>query len=195
MLRPRSTRRAPVHLVCRTRVTRTHSNYLSAAMLTQTDGQDPSSAHRRCMPQDITSAEPAHRRGMDSADSADAGSGQVSAAETDAYERNIVPPPPLTGVSVPGRARRALGCRCGSIGASCRCSRTLRRCLLSSHTESARAEGHTYAGSVPLAKGVWKHGQRLLSGGPGCAYVHPARADCVYMPGRQSSRRAVRYGC
>lgn len=42
-----------------------------------------------------------------------------------------------------------------------------------------------YADSVPSAESVPERGQPLPSGGPRCTYVHPARADCVYMQGRQ----------
>lgn len=55
---------------------------------------------------------------------------------------------------------------------------------LVSDTETARAEGPSYAESVPLAEGVSERGQPLPSGGPERAYVHPARADCVYMQKR-----------
>lgn len=168
------------------------------ALSTRTNGRDPGSTHRRCVPRDIMSAESAHRC---STDSVDADSSQITRGEcrqTLSENRAV----PLFGVPVPGWARhagcpakRALRGRCGSISASCRCSRTSRRRLLFSDTETARAEGPSYAERVPSAGSVLEHGQPLPSGGPRCAYIHPARADCVYMPGRRSSPRAVRYDC
>lgn len=135
-------------------------------MLTRANGPDPSSAHRRCVPRDIMSAESAHRR---STDSADADSGQITRGEyrQTSTQRKIALPsrssvyPFQGGLETGSLSKRAIGGRCGSIGASCRCSRTPRRRLLCSDAGSARAERHTCAESVPLAEGLSEHGQPL----------------------------------